>query len=255
VLDDQRRVLEIHDAQGNRIVLGPDGIDSVANNQRTVNRGNRAATVDGDDDVQVGGGRTEQVGGPLDQKVGGDMTVRVGGSLRESIGPPDPKTAPTGSYYTRTVGSAGVTTEMSGPLTEHVKGAVSQQVDGSFGLTAGSGIGLSTGGGINVVSGGPTRIAAASPGLGLTAIDLDAGIGAVSINTRLGPLMLGGLTAVSPVVVGDGLAIHHTMLAQILKAVNPLTVMAYGPALDVWAALTPVMDLSYFAFVKRFPVG
>jgi hypothetical protein len=45
------------------------------------------------------------------------------------------------------------------------------------------------------------------------------------------------------------------MLAQILKAVNPLTVAAYGPALDAWAALTPVLDLSYFGFVKRFPVG
>ena len=45
------------------------------------------------------------------------------------------------------------------------------------------------------------------------------------------------------------------MLVQILKTINPLTVAAYGPALDTWAAMTPVMDLSYFAFVKRFPVG
>jgi hypothetical protein len=68
-------------------------------------------------------------------------------------------------------------------------------------------------------------------------------------------MQLGGLSAISPLVLGDGLAIHLTLLAQILKAVNPLTVAAYGPALDVWAALTPVLDLSYFAFVKRFPVG
>ena len=71
----------------------------------------------------------------------------------------------------------------------------------------------------------------------------------------LGLLQLGGLSAFSPLVLGDGLVIHLTMLAQILKTVNPLTVAAYGPALDVWAAMTPVMDLSYFAFVKRFPVG
>ena len=56
-------------------------------------------------------------------------------------------------------------------------------------------------------------------------------------------------------VLGDGLAIHFTMLAQILKAVNPMTVAAYGPLLDVWAAMTPMLDWSYFGFVKRMPMG
>ena len=71
----------------------------------------------------------------------------------------------------------------------------------------------------------------------------------------LGFLQLGGISAISPAVLGDGLAIHLTVLAQILKTVNPLTVAAYGPALDAWAAMTPLMDLSYFAYVKRFPIG
>jgi hypothetical protein len=84
---------------------------------------------------------------------------------------------------------------------------------------------------------------------------VDALIGNISINTMLGVLQVGGLSAISPAVLGDGLAIHLTMLAQILKAVNPLTLAAYGPALDLWAAMTPVMDLSYFAYTKRFPVG
>ena len=31
--------------------------------------------------------------------------------------------------------------------------------------------------------------------------------------------------------------------------------VAYGPLLDVWAAMTPMLDWSYFGFVKRMPVG
>jgi hypothetical protein len=176
--------------------------------------------------------------------VGGDVTTTYGGALTETVG----------SGYRRTVDAQGVSTT-SGSVTELINGAVNSQVVGAYGLTAGSGIGLTTGGGLNLVSGGATRIAAASPGLGITAVDVDAGVGAVSINTRLGPLQLGGLSAVSPLVLGDGLALHFTMMSQIMKAVNPLTVAAYGPALDAWAALTPIMDLSYFAFVKRFPIG
>jgi hypothetical protein len=56
-------------------------------------------------------------------------------------------------------------------------------------------------------------------------------------------------------VLGDGLAIHFLMLAQILKAVNPLTMPAYGPLLDAWAAMTPLMDWSLFGLLKRFPFG
>jgi hypothetical protein len=153
------------------------------------------------------------------------------------------------------VDAQGERVSIAGPVTRTVNGGVTESVAGAYSLTTGSGIGLSTGGGLNVVSGGATTIAAASPGLGINAFAVDAGIGNVSVNTRLGLLQLGGLLAVSPLVLGDGLALHLTMLAQIAKAFNPLTVAAYGPAMDVWAALTPVMDLSYFGFVKRFPVG
>jgi hypothetical protein len=63
------------------------------------------------------------------------------------------------------------------------------------------------------------------------------------------------MSAISPMVLGDGLAIHFMVLAQILKAVNPLTMPAYGPLLDTWAAMTPLLDWSYFGFLKRFPFG
>ncbi|WP_298460920.1 phage baseplate assembly protein V [uncultured Cellulomonas sp.] len=245
VLDDERRVLEIHDAQGNRIVLGPDGIDVVANTERTVNKGDRGVTVDGALHERVGQGVDRTVGGGLTETVAGDVSRTAGASLTEAVG----------RVFSRTVGAAGEAVTVSGPVTRSVHGGVTEQVDGAYGVTAGSGIGLSTGGGVNVVSGGPTTIAAASPGLGINAVAIDAGIGNVSVNTRLGMLQLGGLSAVSPLVLGDGLALHLTMLSQIAKAINPLTVAAYGPALDAWAALTPVMDLSYFGFVKRFPVG
>ena len=83
------------------------------------------------------------------------------------------------------------------------------------------------------------KLAAGLADLSLKAVSVDALIGNVSINTMLGFLQLGGISAISPAVLGDGLAIHLTLLAQILKAVNPLTVAAYGPALDAWAAMTP----------------
>jgi type VI secretion system secreted protein VgrG len=245
VLDDDRNVLEICDSRGNRIVLGPDGVDVVANNERAVSKGNREVTVDGDTSETVGGSTTRDVGGSLTETIGGDVARRYGASLVETVG----------TAYSRTVDAQGERVSIAGPVTRTVNGGVTESVAGAYSLTTGSGIGLSTGGGLNVVSGGATTIAAASPGLGINAFAVDAGIGNVSVNTRLGLLQLGGLLAVSPLVLGDGLALHLTMLAQIAKAFNPLTVAAYGPAMDVWAALTPVMDLSYFGFVKRFPVG
>jgi hypothetical protein len=117
------------------------------------------------------------------------------------------------------------------------------------------GYGLTSGGGVSINSGGPVTISAGMPDMSLKAFSIDGLMGNISMNSLLGIMQLGGMSAVSPLVLGDGLAIHHTMLAQILKAVNPLTVAAYGPLLDVWAAMTPVLDLSYFAFVKRFPAG
>ena len=245
VLDDEHRVLEIHDAQGNRIVLGPDGMDVVVNTERTVNKGDRGVSVDGSVDETIGQSARREVGGGLTETVGGDVTRSAGASLTESVG----------TGFHRTVGSQGEQVSVSGPVAREVRGSVTESIAGAYKVTTGSGIGLSTGGSLSMVSGGGMSIAAASPGLGLTAFGVDAGLGNVSINTRLGVLQLGGLTAVSPLVLGDGLALHFTMLSQIAKAINPLTVAAYGPALDVWAALTPVMDLSYFGLVKRFPVG
>lgn len=245
VLDDERRVLEIHDAQGNRIVLGPDGMDVVVNTERTVNKGDRGVTVDGGLHERIGEDVQREVGGGLSETVSGDVSRTAGASLTETVG----------TTYQRTVGARGEQVTVSGPVARSVQGGVTESVAGAYKVTAGSGIGLSTGGSMNVISGGATTLAAASPGLGINAFAVDAGIGNVSVNTRLGMLQLGGLSAVSPLVLGDGLALHFTMLSQIAKAINPLTVAAYGPALDVWAALTPVMDLSYFGFVKRFPVG
>jgi hypothetical protein len=56
-------------------------------------------------------------------------------------------------------------------------------------------------------------------------------------------------------VLGDGLMMHHTMLALLSRAYNPVLALAYGPAMDAWAALTFPLDLSLFARVKRFPFG
>jgi hypothetical protein len=172
--------------------------------------------------------------------------ITINRNLTETIG---------GSGYVRTVDHQGTAITIGGQLTETVGGGVSRQVTGSVDDTVIGGYGLSTAGGINLTAAGPVKLAAGLPDLSLTAFGVDALAGNISINTKLGLLQLGGLSALSPMVLGDGLAIHLTLLAQILKAVNPLTVAAYGPALDAWAALTPVMDLSYFGFIKRFPVG
>lgn len=245
VFDDERGVLEICDSSGNRMTFSDTGIDTVTANERTLNKGSRGVTVDGDLNETVSGSVTLEAAGTLTERVDGDYTRRYGGSLVETIG----------SGYSRSIDGAGETVTLTGPSTRTVHGGVTETVDGAYQITSGSGIGLSTGGGLSTVSAGATSIVAASPGLGINAFSVDAGLGNVSINTRLGMLQLGGLSAVSPLVIGDGLAIHLSMLAQIAKAFNPLTVAAYGPAMDVWAAMTPVMDLSYFGFVKRFPVG
>ncbi|MFE9692374.1 phage baseplate assembly protein V [Micromonospora sp. NPDC005806] len=245
VFDDERGVLEICDANGNRMTFDSGGVSTVVANERTLSKGNRGVTVDGDLTEKVSGSATYEVGGSTEEKVDGDYTRRYGGSLVETIG----------SGYSRSIDGSGETVTLTGPSTRTVHGGVTETVDGAYQLTTGSGIGLSTGGGLSTVSASATSIVAASPGLGINAFSVDAGLGNVSINTRLGMLQLGGLMATSPMVLGDGLAIHFTMLAQIAKAFNPITVLAYGPAMDAWAAMTPVMDLSYFSFVKRFPVG
>lgn len=245
VLDDERKVLEIRDAQDNRLVLGPDGLDRVVNNERVVNKGNRTATVSGDGEQSVGGSLRTTVSSTYDEEVSGHVARRYGSSLEESIG----------SVYTRRVDASGEQILVSGPVTRNVDGSLTESVAGAYTLSSPSGVGISGGGGLRLMSGTGMTLASASPGAGINAFEVDAGIGNVSINTRLGLLQLGGLSAFSPMIVGDGLALHFSMLSQIAKAINPLTVMAYGPALDVWAAMTPLMDFSYFGFVKRFPVG
>ena len=174
------------------------------------------------------------------------LTLTYKGNLTEKVGR---------SAFERTVDQRGTTVTVGGALSETVSGSVTRSVSGAVSDTAVGGYGLSSGGGINLSSGGPVKIAAGMPDLTLKALSLDALAGNISVNTMLGVMQVGGLSAISPAVLGDGLMIHLTMLAQILKAVNPLTVAAYGPALDAWAAMTPVVDLSYFAYLKRLPVG
>ena len=57
VLDDRPESarVEIHDRQGNRIILSAEGLDQLISNERTVNEGNRSAEVDGDDRLDVAG--------------------------------------------------------------------------------------------------------------------------------------------------------------------------------------------------------
>ncbi|MFV0524144.1 MAG: phage baseplate assembly protein V [Acidimicrobiales bacterium] len=245
VLDDERNVLEIRDAQDNRLVLGPEGLDGVVSNERLVNKGNQTATVSGDGQQKFGGSLSTRVSSTYEEEVAGPVSRRYGASLEETIG----------SVYTRRVDANGEQIVVSGPVVRQISGSLSETVAGAYTLSSPSGVGISGAGGVRVMSATGITLASASPGAGINAVEVEAGIGNVSINTRLGMLQLGGVSAFSPLIVGDGLALHFSMLSQIAKAINPMTVLAYGPALDVWAAMTPLMDFSYFGFVKRFPVG
>jgi hypothetical protein len=247
-LDDRpgRERLEIEDSTGNRIILDKEGMIEIVHNHKTMNDGNRAARVKGDDSQEVGGSQKETIGGTANRTVNRSATITVGGDYRESL---------RNGAYVRTVDANG-TSITTGPVAETVNGSATRTAAGAIRETTGSGFGVVSGGGINMASVGGFSAAAAFPDLpSLNVISLDGLIGNISINTKLGVMQLGGMSAISPAVLGDGLLIHLTLLAQILKAVNPLTVAAYGPALDAWAAATPALDLSYFAYLKRFPVG
>ncbi|GAA3389431.1 phage baseplate assembly protein V [Cryptosporangium minutisporangium] len=248
VLDDRpdSERIEIHDSQGNRLILSREGLDRIMSNERVLNKGSRSEEIDGDALLDLAGRQTEIVGGAHTRTVSGNSAVSVEGNFTETIG---------ATAFVRNVDKNGTSIAVGGPLTEAISGSHSRTVAGAATDTVVGGYGLSSTGPISLTSAGPVKIAAGLPDLTLTALSIDALAGNLSVNTKLGLLQLGGLSATSPVVIGDGLAIHLTMLAQILKAVNPLTVAAYGPALDVWAAMTPLLDLSYFALVKRFPVG
>ena len=248
VLDDrpESERIEIHDSRGNRLILSRDGLERILGNERTLNRGGRGARIHGDDDLVLGGDQTESVGGDQDRRVGGDASLQVTGNFEETL---------RSGAYVRKVDQQGLDVSVKGNETVTISGSSKKRVLGAAKLTATGGYGVSTGGPLSLTSGSSFKIAAGTADLSLSAFSIDAGLGNLAINTKLGMFQLGGLSAVSPLVLGDGLAIHLTLLAQILKAVNPLTVAGYGPMLDVWAALTPLLDLSYFGFVKRFPVG
>jgi type VI secretion system secreted protein VgrG len=248
VLDDRpdSERIEIHDSRGNRVIFSKDGMEQIVSNERTVNSGSRSVQVDRDDKLEVSGAQRETVGGGHTRHVAGDLTLRIGGNLSETVA---------GTAYVRTVNEEGTAVSIGSGLTETIGGGVTRSVGGAVDDTVVGGYGLTTAGSVNIAAAGPVKLAAGLPDLTLTAFAVDALAGNLSLNTKLGLMQLGGLGALSPLVLGDGLAIHFTLLAQILKVVNPLTVSAYGPALDAWAAMTPALDLSYFAFVKRFPVG
>lgn len=246
---DQDPRIEICDRNGNRLILSNDGLQVLVSNQSTVDEGNRTTFVDGDDYTRVGGRQTEEVIGGHDRTVNGSATLHVRGDYQETID---------AAGYSRTIDSKGFSESFTGPRNDNLKGSYTRRVSGAVDDTAMGGFGLTSGGNVQIAAGKAFKVAAVMPDLpgpSLNAISMDALIGNLSFNTLLGFCQLGGMSAISPMVLGDGLAIHFLMLAQILKIVNPLTMPAYGPLLDTWAAMTPLIDWSYFGFVKRFPFG
>jgi len=249
VLDDRPGTerIEIHDSKGNRLVFNKDGIVEIASNKRAVSKGNRGVQVAQNDRLRVGRNQEETIFGHHKREVQGDVDWTVGGNHHHTA---------RGGAYEEKLDHEGLSLRVPGPRTEEIRGSDTHRVAGAVTTTAGSGYAVTAGGSVNVATGGAVNIGATMPDLpSPNAISIDALLGNISINTKLGALQLGGMTALSPMVLGDGLLVHLTVLAQILKTINPLTVAAYGPALDAWLAMTPLLDLSYFGFVKRYPVG
>ena len=251
LLDDRKETarVEIRDSLGNRIILSSEGLQILVSNESTVNEGNEKVEVDGDASLRVGGNHTEEVRASASSFVGGDLDIHVRGDFRERID---------AAGYTRSIDGKGYAESFTGPRSENVRGGYTRRVSGAVDDTAMGGFGLTSGGNVSIAAGKAFKVAAVMPdlpGASLNAVSIDALLGNISINSMLGMCQLGGMSAISPMVLGDGLAIHFAMLAQILKIVNPLTAVAYGPLLDVWAAMTPLLDWSLFGFVKRFPFG
>ena len=251
LLDDRKETarVEIRDSLGNRIILDKDGLTMLAGNQTTINEGNQVTEVDGDSKLRVSGEHAEEIHGGRTADVTGDVSLKATGGYTESFDI---------AGYTRTIDDKGLSETITGPRNDQVRGSYTRRVAGAVDDTAMGGFGLTSGGNLQIAAGKAFKVAAVMPdmpGPSLNAISLDALIGNVSINTMLGMGQFGGMTAISPMVLGDGLAIHFLVLAQILKIVNPMTAIAYGPLLDAWAAMTPLLDWSYFGFVKRFPFG
>lgn len=249
VLDDRpdSERIEIHDSRGNRLILSREGLDQIVLNERTYNKGARSSDIDGDDLSDIAGSQTENIGGSHDRTVRGNVDIDIKGNLKESAG---------GGAYIKNFDNTGLSEDVTGARTLNVSGSDTKSVTGAGNHTYGGGLGLSAATGpVNVTSAGPFKVGAAMADTSLDVISISGGLGNVSINTSLGIMQLGGTAAFSPLVLGDGLAIHNTMLSTALKLVNPIMVPVYGPVIDVWAAMTPVLDLSYFAYVKRFPFG
>jgi type VI secretion system secreted protein VgrG len=250
LLDDREATarVEIRDNVGNRIILSKDGLQVLTNNEAGVNEGNRSHEVDGEDYLRVGRGQTEDIKGNVERDIDGDYRNDVTGTLTESYQAAD---------YSRTLDEAGLNESIGGPVTQNVDGGVKRNVKGAIDDTGQAGYGISSGGNVSITAAGALKMAALKPDLpaSLNAVSIDAAAGNVSINTMLGFAQLGGMSAVSPMVVGDGLLIHLVALVQILKTINPMTAPAYGLALDTWVAATPFAAWSFFATVKRMPFG
>jgi type VI secretion system secreted protein VgrG len=183
----------------------------------------------------------------FDKKTDGDQIISIDGTLEEVV---------TGAGYSRKATANGTDIVYGGKLAEIVNGQATRRVTGRSQETATGGWSVSAGRGVSITSLGGVSIQGTLPELpSLNTLNLEAAIGNVNINTMLGFLQLGGLSAISPMVLGDGLMMHHTMLALLSRAYNPVLALAYGPAMDAWAALTFPLDLSLFARVKRFPFG
>jgi hypothetical protein len=247
LLDDRQGSarVEIRDYVGNRIILSSEGLQVLVNNETTVNEGSQSAEVDGDASLRVSGDQTEEIRGHHTRDVRGDISLHGKSGYREQFD---------AAGYTRSIDANGLAESVTGPRSDTIRGGYTRRVTGAVDDTAMGGFGMTSGGDVSIAAGGAFKVAAVKPDV-INAVSIDALLGNISINTMLGTCAVGGLTAISPMVLGDGLAIHFTMLAQILKAVNPPLAIAYGPLLDAWAAMTPLLDWSLFARVKRFPFG
>jgi hypothetical protein len=239
--------VEIRDSLGNRIILSEEGLQILVSNQATVNEGNQSVEVDGDATLRVSGDQIEDTFGGLTRSVARDVSVKIGNAYSEEIG---------AAGYSRSVDQNGVSESFTGPKNENIRGSVTRRVSGAVEDTAMGGFGVTSGGNVQFAASKSFKVAATMPDLpSLNAVSIDALFGNISINTMLGMCQLGGMSAISPMVLGDGLAIHFTMLSQIMKIVNPLTAVAYAPLMDAWAAMTPLIDWSLYGYVKRFPFG
>ncbi len=248
VLDDRpdHERIEIHDSRGNRLIFSAEGLDRIMSSERTYNKGGRSADIDGADFLELGGNQRELIGGGHERKVDGDVEWAFEGNFKE---------AARGGEYTREIDERGTRVSQSGASEEFHRGSLERTVVGAAKDTYLGGYSLTSVGATSITTAGPIKLSGGLADLSLNVFAVDGLLGNISLNSKLGVLQAGGMTAISPMVLGDGLMIQQTMLSQTLKLVYPPMALIYGPVADVWAAMTPVLDLSMYGFVKRFPVG